>query len=309
MPRAVRFDRYGGVDVLYLADVPEPQPGAGQVVVEVVAAAINPGEIPVREGAFAEQWPATFPSGQGSDFAGRVSALGDDVHGWSVGDDVIGWTDERAAQADYVVVPADQLALRPPDVPWQQAACLHVAGCTAYGAVRAVSPASGETVVVFGAAGGVGSITVQLLRRLDVRVLGVAGESNAEWLRSVDVEPVTYGEGLGHRLHDLAPDGIAAAIDTYGGGYVELAVGLGVPADRVETIIDFAAAERFGTKAVGGSEVSSAGVLSELADMVSAGELTIPIAVSYPLEQVQDAYTRLAERHTRGKIVLDIGRP
>jgi NADPH:quinone reductase len=309
MARAVRFDEYGGTDVLHVAEVDEPAAVEGGVVVQVVTAGINPGEIPIRNGDFAAQWPSTFPSGQGTDFAGRVHAIGAGVKGWKVGDEVIGWTDERAAQADFVSVPGEQLTTKPPEVPWEQAGALGVVGFTAYAAVRAVDPQSGETVVVTGAAGGVGSIAVQLLRGRDVRVLGVAGENNAEWLRSIGVEPITYGDGLGHRLREAAPDGIDAMIDTFGGGYVELGIGLGIAPGRIDTIIDFAAAERFGVRTDGNAIGASAGVLAELADMIAAGEVRVPIAATYPLEQVRDAYEELAQRHTRGKIVLQVNAP
>lgn len=308
MARAVRFDEYGPVENLYVADdVDEPEPAEGRVVVRVVATGINPGEIMIREGGMAEQTPATFPSGQGSDLAGRIHALGAGVHGWSVGDDVFGWTDERAAQADFVSVPADQLSLKPPDVAWEQAGALYVAGGTAYATVEAVRPVDGETVVVAGAAGGVGSIAVQLLRSRGVRVIGIAGEDNADFLRGLGVEPVAHGAGLGHRLREAAPDGLDALIDCFGGGYVELAAGMGIDGPRIATIIDFEDAERFGAQVVFGYQTTSAAVLSELGDLIASGELTVPIAATFPLEQVREAYTQLAGRRTRGKIVLTTG--
>lgn len=304
MRRAVQFDHYGPVDVLHLVDVEEPTPGNDQVVVEVVSSGINPGEIAIREGLLHEQWPATFPSGQGSDLAGRVSAVGAGVTTVSVGDEVIGFTDHRAAQADYVVVPADQVTPKPAAVDWDQAGALFVVGATAYAAVRAVAPQPGETVMVSGAAGGVGSLTVQLVRRTGARVIGIAGEANHAWLQSLDVQPVTYGNGLADRLRAAAPDGIDALIDTFGDGYVELAIDLGIAPERIDTIIDYAAAGRFGVKTEASAEASDASVLAELAELIAAGELTVPIAARYPLEQIREAYTELAKRHTRGKIVI-----
>lgn len=304
--RAVRYDRYGPVEVLDVVDVPRPTPDRGRVIVEVVASAINPGEISIREGAMRDRSPASFPSGQGSDLAGRVAEVGDDVAGFEVGDEVIGWTDERAAQAEYVSVPADQLTARPAGVPWEQAASLYVAGCTAWAMVDAVAPRSGETVAVAGAAGGVGSIAVQLLRARGARVLGIAGPSNDDWLASVGAEPVNYGDGLGERLQDAAPEGIAALLDAYGGGYIQQAIDLGVPRDRIVTIADFEGAERLGVATVFGHAVATPAMLAELAEMIARGELTIPIAATYPLEDVRAAYDRVAERHTRGKIVLRV---
>ncbi len=304
MSHAVRFDHYGPADVLEVVQVAAPTLLPDQVLVEVVAASINPGEIAIREGALAKTAPSTFPSGQGSDLAGRVVEVGAQVSDWSAGDEVIGWTDERAAQAELVSVPADQLIGRPPAVPWEQAGSLYVAGGTARGLVDAVPVEAGETVVVFAATGGVGSILTQLLVARGVRVLAVAGSVNDEWVRSVGAEPVHYGDGLGNRLHDVAPGGIDAAYDVFGAGYVELALELGVAVDRVVTIIDFDTAKQVGAKIVFGYQVTSVGVLAELANLIAAGDLTIPIAAAFPLTRVRDAYLQLAERHTRGKIVL-----
>lgn len=306
MARAVRFDEYGPVEVLYLADVPRPSPGLGELTVEVVAAGINPGEIAVRGGAMHALWPATFPSGQGNDFAGRVVAVGAGVSGFQVGDEVIGFSDRRDAQADYVVAPSKHLTLKPAKVGWNEAGALYGAGVTAYAAVRAVCLSATDTLVISAAAGGVGSLASQLARRSGARVLGIASERNAEWLASIGVETLGYGEGLADRLRAAAPDGIDAFIDTFGGGYVELALELGVPIDRINTIIDYEAAEKFRVKTEASAAASNASVLAELAELVATGELVIPIAATYPLEQVREAYTELAKRHTHGKIVLTL---
>lgn len=304
MPRVVRFDHYGPVDVLQIVEERRPSPAPGQVLVEVVSAGVNPGEIAIREGFYDEQWPATFPSGQGSDFAGRVVERGEGVESPAVGDAVLGFTDERASQADFVVTNAQHVTIKPDAVDWDQAGALKVAGTTAYAAVRAVALLAGETVVVSGAAGGVGSLTVQLARRTGARVVGIAGGSNVDWLRSTGVEPVLYGDGLAERLRAATPEGVDAFIDTFGDGYVDLAVQQGVAPERIATIIDFAAVEKFGVQAVGGAEASTAPVLAELAALIAAGDLTVPIAATYPIEDVRKAYDELAERHTRGKIVL-----
>ncbi|MDQ6938185.1 MAG: NADP-dependent oxidoreductase, partial [Actinomycetota bacterium] len=292
MARAVRFDQYGPVDVLHIDDVDRPDPGPGEVVVEVVSAGINPGEISIREGRLHAQWPATFPSGEGSDFAGRVVTVADGVTAFAVADDVLGFTDQRASHADYVVAPTDQLTAKPAGVGWDEAGSLHVVGATAYAAVRAVAPQAGETVVVSGAAGGVGSLTVQLARRAGATVVGIAGPANQAWLESLGVRPVAYGDGLADRLRAAAPDGVDAFIDTFGGGYVELAIDLGVAPERIDTIIDFAAAGRFaGVKTQGSAAAREASVLADLAALVAGGELLVPIAATYPLEDVRAAYT------------------
>jgi NADPH:quinone reductase-like Zn-dependent oxidoreductase len=238
--------------------------------------------------------------------AGIVAEVGDGVDTFGVGDEVLGFTDNRASQAQFVVVPAGQLTAKPPELSWQVAGSLYVAGTTAYAAVRAVALNPGDTVAVAGAAGGVGTIAVQLAKRAGATVLGIAGPSNDDWLTAHGVIPVNYGDGLANRLRAEAPDGqVDAFLDFFGGGYVELAVTeLGIDPQRIDTIIDFPAIERFGVKGEGNADAGNATVLAELADLTATGELEVPVAGEYPLDQVQEAYRRLEQRHTRGKIVL-----
>jgi NADPH:quinone reductase-like Zn-dependent oxidoreductase len=302
--RAVRFDRYGGVDVLEVREVEDPVAAPGRVVVAVRAAGINPGEISIREGWLHERWPATFPSGEGTDFAGVVRTAGDGVTAFAPGDEVLGWTEERASHAELVAAPADQLAAKPPSVPWEVAGSLFVVGMAGYASVQAVGPRPGDTVVVSAAAGGVGSVAVQLARRSGATVIGLAGGRNHDWLRAHDVIPVAYGDGQADRVRTAAGGRIDAFVDTFGGGYVDLAIDLGVPPRRINTIIDYAAAERHGVNFRGTHAIATAPLLAELAAMVADGALEIPIARTYPLDRVRDAYAELAARHTRGKIVL-----
>jgi NADPH:quinone reductase-like Zn-dependent oxidoreductase len=304
MPQAVRFDEYGGIDVLRVAEVDRPVPGPGQVLVRVKAAAINPGEAKIRSGALAQRWPSTFPSGEGSDLAGVVEELGEGVTGFAVGDEVLGFTDNRASHAELVLVQAGNLVHKPAGVSWEVAGSLYVAGCTAYAMVRAVSAGQGDTVVVSGAAGGVGSIAVQLARNAGSTVIGLASEPHHEWLSSHGVIGVTYGDGVADRIRAAAGGQVDAFLDTQGGGYVELALELGVRPERIDTIADFEAAAKYGVKTDGNAAGGNAQVLGELADLVDRGLLEIPIANVYPLDKVQDAYRELAQGHTRGKIVL-----
>jgi len=304
MPRAVRFDQYGGLEVLKVVEVERPNPGPGKVLVRVKAAGINPGEASIRKGLFAERWPSTFPSGQGSDLAGVVEEVGPGVTNVAVGDEVIGFTNERSSQAELVVVEASNLVPRPANVSWEQAGALFVAGTTAYAAVRSVALNAGDTVVVSGAAGGVGSLAVQLARNVDARVIGLAGSANQKWLTEHGVIPIAYGDGVEERIRAACGGKVDAFIDTFGGGYVELALKLGVAKSRIDTIIDFAAAAKFGVKTEGNHEAANAEILAQLAGLLSAGRLEIPIAKVYPLADVREAYRELEQRHTRGKIVL-----
>ncbi len=302
--RAVRFDEYGGVDVLEVREVEDPVPGAGEVLVAVRAAGINPGEIAIREGYLHERWPATFPSGEGTDLAGVVQAVGAGVSAFAVGDEVLGWTEQRASHAELVVVPVDQLTAKPPSISWEVAGSLFVVAFAAYASVQAVAPQAGETVVVSAAAGGVGSVAVQLARGTGAEVIGLASERNHDWLRRHDIVPVTYGDGQADRIREAAGGTIDAFIDTFGGGYVDLAIELGVAPQRINTIIDYDAVQRLGVHAEGTHAIASAPLLAEIAGLVAEGGLEIPIAHAYPLDQVRDAFRELAERHSHGKIVL-----
>jgi NADPH:quinone reductase-like Zn-dependent oxidoreductase len=304
MPQAVRFDEYGGVDVLRVVDVDRPVPGPGQVLVRVKATGINPGEAKIREGLLAQQWPTTFPSGEGSDLAGVVEELGAGVTGFAVGDEVIGFTDNRASHAELVVVEAANLIPKPAGVSWEAAGSLYVAGATAWAMVHAVSVSAGDTVVVSGAAGGVGSVAVQLARNAGATVIGLASEPNHPWLTSHGVIPVRYGEGVADRIRAASGGRVDAFLDTQGGGYVELALELGVRPDRIDTIADFTAREKYGVKIDGNAVGGNARVLAELAGLIDQGRLEIPIAGVYPLAKVQDAYRELERGHTHGKIVL-----
>jgi NADPH:quinone reductase-like Zn-dependent oxidoreductase len=305
MARAVRFNNYGDLDVLQVVEVDRPIPGPGKVLVRVKAAGINPGEASIRKGLFAERWPSTFPSGQGSDLAGVVEEIGPNITNVARGDEVIGFSENRASQAEFVLVDASNLVPRPSNVSWEQAGALFVAGTTAYAAVRSVSLSAGDTVVVSGAAGGVGSIAVQLARNAGAKVIGLASEANHKWLTDHGVIPVAYSDGVEDRIRAASGGKVDAFVDTFGGGYVELALKLGVPKGRIDTIIDFAAAARHGVKTEGNAQAATADVLAELAGLLAAGRLEIPIAKAYPLAQVRDAYRDLEQRHTRGKIVLE----
>ncbi len=304
MPRAVRFDRYGGIEVLQVVEVDRPRAGAGQVLVRVKAAGINPGEAAIRKGLFADRWPTTFPCGQGSDLAGIVAELGEGVEGFTVGDEVLGFTNNRASQADFVVVEANNLTSRPSNVSWEVAGGLFVAGTTAYAAVRAVSLNRGDTVAISGAAGGVGSIAVQLAVRAGATVIGLASTTHHQWLTDHNVIPIVYGEGVSDRIRKASGGRLDAFIDTFGADYVERALELGVQPERIDTISNFEAVAKYGVKFEGNAQGASAGVLAELAGLIDQGAFEIPIARVYLLADVREAYRELERRHTLGKIVL-----
>ncbi len=291
--------------MLYIAELPKPEPGLKQVIVKVKAAGINPGEASIREGRLQKMYPSTFPSGEGSDFAGIVESAGNEAQDFKPGDEVIGFSHERSSHAEYVVVDESQVTLKPANVTWEQAGGLFVAGTTAYAAIQALSLKPGDTVVVSAAAGGVGSLAVQLAKDKGAEVFGFAGPGNHEWLKKHGIIPVAYGDdnekALKAALNGKQPD---AFFDALGKGYVELAINMGIPKDRINTVIDFEAAAKYGVKTDGSAKAANAGVLKELAGMINNGKLEMIIAKTYPLAQVKQAFDELEKRHTNGKIVL-----
>jgi NADPH:quinone reductase-like Zn-dependent oxidoreductase len=302
--KAVRFDQYGDRDVLYIAELEVPQPGPGEVLVEVRAASINPGEASIRKGFLHERWPTTFPSGEGTDLAGVVTAVGDGVSAFAPGDEVLGWSWTRSSHAEFAAVPVTQLVAKPAALSWEVAGSLNVAGSTAWASVEAIDPKAGETVAVSAAAGGVGSIAVQLVRIRGANVVGIASERNRAWLLEHGVTPVAYGDDLEARVRAAAPGGVDAFIDTFGPEYVDLAVALGVAPERINTIISFERAAEIGARTAGSADGSTPAAMTALAELAATGRLEVPIAATYPLARVQDAFAELEQRHTRGKIVL-----
>jgi NADPH:quinone reductase-like Zn-dependent oxidoreductase len=303
--KAVQFDDYGGIEVLEVREVPRPVPGPDQAVVAVRAAGINPSEGAIRTGRVRDIFPATFPSGQGSDLAGVVEEVGPGVEGVAVGDEVIGFTDNRASQAEYVLVEVANLTPKPSGVPWEVAGALFVAGVTGFAAVRAVAPTAGEAVVIAGAGGGVGVFAVQLAVRTGARVIALSSDRHHAWLRERGATPVAYGDGVRQRLIAASGDSpLISFIDLVGGGYVELALGLGIGKERIDTIVDFPAIAKYGVKFEGGAVAASAATLAQLANAVGAGDLVVPIQRTYPLQEVRAAFTELEAGHMAGKIVL-----
>lgn len=303
MSKAVRFTHYGGPEVLEVVEVVRPVPGPDQVLVRMRATGLNLGEAKIRQGLLHERFPATFPSGQGSDLAGVVEEVGSSVTTFAPGDDVVGFTDDRASHAELVLVEAANLTAKPAGVPWEIAGSLFVAGTTAYATVRAVGAGPGDTIVVAGAAGGVGATACQLAVIRGARVIGIASPADHPWLIAHGIIAVGYEGDLAGRLAELAPT-IDGFIDTVGRGYVALAVALGVARDRIDTIIDFPAVAEFGVKAEGNAAAGNVTVLTELLRLVDDGVLDVPVARTFPLAEVQEAYRFLEAKHTQGKVVL-----
>jgi NADPH2:quinone reductase len=217
---------------------------------------------------------------------------------------VMGWSEERSSQADYVSVPVHQVLAKPAGLDWLVAGSLYMPAATGTPAVEAVNPQSGETIAVSGAAGGVGSTVTQLLAVRGVKVLGIASAANHDWLQAHGAIPIAYGDNLKADIEAAAPDGVDAFIDLYGPEYIDLALELGVAPERIETIISFQRAAEVGAQADGSAVGSRTEVLADVASLILEGKLDFPIAATFALEQVKDAYELLEQRHSHGRIVL-----
>ncbi|EAR25169.1 zinc-binding dehydrogenase [marine actinobacterium PHSC20C1] len=305
MTRRVTYSQLGGPEVLTISEVPEPHAGAGEVRVRVKFAGINPFDAKVFSGgATSTPQNVTFPNGNGNDFAGVVDEVGDGVARWALGDEVLGGKG-FSAQADYVVVPERKLVRKPASLSWEQAGGLDIAGRTAWASVESLSLTPADTVLVSAAAGGVGVIAAQLAKLKGAKVIGSASASNHEFLQSLGIHPVTYGEGMVERILEISPEGITAALDNNGRETVDAALALGAPADRINSIADYAALKEYGTTGVGAAGATPDD-LAALSALVAAGTVQVPIDSVFPFEQVSEAYAKLIQGHSRGKIVLSL---
>lgn len=301
--RAVRLEKFGGPEMLEVQEVPAPQAGPGQLRVRVTAAGLNPMDwIMTADAETAARFGLTLPAGFGTDYAGVVDQVGAGVTGFTPGDRVFGSALSRAV-ADFVVVEASGEAANeahhtPTEVDDRTAATLSIAGRTAAAALAVINPGPKDTILIGGAAGGVGVFAVQLARRAGARVLGTGSATSAEFLRELGAEPLTYGDGLPEAI---AAEKITAAIDLYGTETAQAAQKLGVPNTRICTI----AAKLEGIPGANGAN-APANTSREIATLVAAGKIHIPIAATFPMTQIRTAAELQAKRHVHGKVVIDI---
>ncbi|WP_019929772.1 NADP-dependent oxidoreductase [Nocardia sp. BMG111209] len=305
--RAVRLESFGGPEVLDIREIPAPQAGPGQVRVRVTAAGLNPMDwIMTADADTAARFGLSLPAGFGTDYAGVVDLVGAGVTGFAPGDRVFGSALSRAV-ADFVVVDAagevaaNEVHHTPDGVDDRTAATLAIAGRTASAALAVLEPGPDDTVLIGGAAGGVGVFAVQLARIAGARVIGTGSAASADFLRELGAEPVAYGDGLADRVAALAPGGVTAAVDLHGVETVYAARELGVVDGRICTV----AAQVDGVPAANGANAAP-GALPEIARLVAAGRLRVPVAASFPVEQIRHAARVQADRHVHGKLVIDL---
>jgi NADPH:quinone reductase-like Zn-dependent oxidoreductase len=298
--RAVRFSEYGGPEVLRVDDVEEPHAGPGQVRVAVKAAGVNPIDWKVRSGMMAGGAPLDSPRVIGSDAAGVVDEVGDGATDVAVGDEVFG-SGSGGATAEFAVL--DNYAVKPATLGWAEAAGWPVPVETAVRGLDLLGLETGQTLLLNGAAGGVGIAVVQLARARGARVIGTASAANHAFLRELGAEPTTYGEGLVDRVRELAPEGVDLAFDAAGHGALPALIELTGSPDNVITIADFSAPEH-GVRVTTGGGTRAWYALPLAAGLFEQGRFAMPVARTFPFDQAGDAHLQSADGHVRGKLVL-----
>ncbi|QKV95824.1 NADP-dependent oxidoreductase [Streptomyces sp. NA02950] len=306
--KAISYHRYGGPEVLDFGEVPDPKVGPDSVLIRVRAAAVNPVDWKAQAGYLDPVLDAVFPVIPGWDVAGVVEQPGPAVTEFHPGDEVIGYVREdflsRGTFAEYVAAPLRTLARKPRNLSFAQAAGIPLAGLTAYQALTgALRVTEGDTVLVHAAAGGVGSMAVQLARHMGTRVIGTASERNHDYLRTLGAEPVTYGDGLADRVRELAPRGVDAVLDLVGGQALTASAELLARGGRLASIAD---PEVLG---LGGRYVfvrPDPNDLQDLTDLAERGALGVELAAVLPLPRTAEAQRLSAEGHTRGKIAVTV---
>jgi NADPH2:quinone reductase len=314
MSRYVVATDFGGPEVLSLVEEPDPRPRPGEVLLEVRAAGINPADWKGYGGAFGRD-PSRLPLRLGSEAAGVVAEVGEGgasgpAGPLAPGDEVIAFR-LPGAYADRLVAPGDALVPKPAEMDWAAASGLMLAGATAVHALTATAVGEGDTVLVHGAAGGVGLMLVQLARARGARVLGTTGADGADLVRELGGEPVRYGDGLAERVRELAPGGVTAAVDAVGTDEaLRTSLALVPDRQRIATLANFAGGSAAGVKVLGngpgadpGTAVRHAARL-ELVRLVAAGRLTVVVAGTFPLADVAAAHRTGMAGHTHGKLAL-----
>jgi NADPH:quinone reductase-like Zn-dependent oxidoreductase len=313
MTIAVVATAYGGPEVLSVVDEEVPAPGPGQVLLDVRAAGTNPYDYKVYSGAYGSD-PARLPLRLGAEAAGVVAELGAGAEGpsgpISPGEEVIAYP-IQGGYAARVLVSASSVLKKPATLSFEEGAGLLLTGCTAVHALTVTAVGAGDTVVVHGAAGGVGLMTVQLAVRAGARVIGTAGEASHAYLRELGAEPVSYGDGLVERIDAVAGGKVDAAVDTVGTDEaVDASLALVADRGRIVTIAAFKRGVELGIKVIGagpgadpGTEIRAA-ARPELVRLAGEGSLKVTVAATYPLREAAEAHRELMSGHTHGKIVL-----
>ncbi|TDD88730.1 NADP-dependent oxidoreductase [Actinomadura rubrisoli] len=301
MSRVIVFDGPGGPEALRLADVPEPQAGPGQVRVRIRAAGVQPFDVAVVGGWLPAGADAAYPRTPGNEFAGVIDQLGEGVTGFAAGDEVLGFTLLNAYR-EHLVISSAQVTGKPASMPWEVAGGFTAPAQTAYNALEDLNVGAGDTLLVHGAAGAVGTVAVQLGRLWGATVIGAAREAQHDYVRSLGAVPVAYGDGFTDRVRELAPDGVHASLDGVGGAALDATLELVKDRSRIITLYDHDRAAALGVRLSPAKRTAAR--LAEMADLYAQGKLKWHIHGSLPLERAADAHRLYKAGGIRGKIVL-----
>ncbi|WP_329490388.1 NADP-dependent oxidoreductase [Kitasatospora sp. NBC_01246] len=309
MTKAIAFSAFGGADVLHPIEIDLPAPGPGRIRIAVRAAGVNPVDHKLRSGAMEGLFPVTFPHVAGFEVAGVVEAVGEGVDEWAPGDEVFGSV-RGGGYAEHAVVGAGDVARKPAGLSWEQAAGLPVAAETSWRALHLLGVERGQTLLVHGAAGGVGTILLQFARSRGIRVIGTASEANHPYLRELGAIPVTYGDGLAERVRAVAPEGVDRVLDAAGQGDVlPLSIELADGPEQVLTIADHEGSAEYGVRFSAGSDTvhHHGPALAAVLALHEEGTLHLPLHQVFPLAEVDRAHRVSEQGHVRGKLVLTVG--
>lgn len=302
MMKAAQFSRFGGPEVLEIVDLPEPHPGPGQIRIVVHAAGINATEWKLRKGLLS--FGAGLPQTTGRDVAGVVDKVGASVKDVAVGDRVFGVSDDGSGAAELALL--TYRAPIPSSLGFVDAAGLPVALETATRSLDELRVGSGITLLINGAAGGIGSTAVQLAVARGARVIGTARTANHDYLQLLGAEPVTYGEGMAERVRALAPDGVDTALDVAGSGVLPELIDLAGGPQNVVTLADIDGARRHEVRISNGFHGHAFHALREIGALIEAGRFWLPVDRTYPLHKISEAHRVSEHGHVRGRLVLVI---
>ncbi|MDQ1491091.1 MAG: hypothetical protein QOJ23_3605 [Actinomycetota bacterium] len=304
MSKAFGFKGYGGPEVQGFLDVTTPVPGAGELLLAVRAAGVNPADWKLRTGFMREVFPVELPAVFGYEVAGVVEAVGPDVEGFAVGDEVFGSV-MGGGYAEYALVPVHSVARKPAEVSFTDAAALPVAAATAFDGLTQLGLAAGQTLLIVGVGGGVGVAAAQIARHWGIRVLGTASAAKREFVEALGVTHVAYGDGVADRVRAAAPDGVDGLFDLVGGDALRAVGALVAAPNRLVTAVDPGAAAEFGGHMIERSRDSH--VLEVVAGLAASGALNPFVNAVFPLAQAADALSAVETGHAEGKIVLQVG--
>jgi NADPH2:quinone reductase len=305
MVKAFGYASNGGPDVQEFLDLEMPTPMAGELLVEVRTAGVNPVDWKMRSGMLGATSPGELPAVLGSEVSGVIREVGQDVTGFAVNDEVFGSVAPGSGgYAEYTLVTASAAAHKPPQVSFHDAATLSVAAATAYDGVTQLKLDKGQSLLINGISGGVGVAAAQIARDFNINVVGTASEDKRALVESLGATLVSYGDGVADRIRQLLPDGVDAIFDLAGGDGLRAVAGLLSNRDKLITAGDPGTADQLGGHMIVRDRTHR--VLEVVARLVAEGKLDPHIEDVRPLDEAADALAAVEIGHARGKVVIEV---